>query len=126
MASIRQRVGVWSIFRNGDPEGDEDERALCLLRTIGTGTHETGHMLSMLHCIRYECNMNGSNSREESDKTPLALCPECAAKIWWACACDPVQRYEKLEAFCRKNGLMKQAEFYRKSRETILPVFTPK
>jgi archaemetzincin len=126
MASIRERVGVWSIFRFGDPSGDEAERTLCLLRTIGTGSHETGHMLGMLHCTAYECNMNGSNSLPESDRTPMALCPQCAPKIWWACRCDPVDRYVKLEAFCRKNGLKEQADFYLESRKKIETTFDAK
>jgi archaemetzincin len=126
MASIRERVGVWSIYRFGDPAGGEGERVLCLARTLGTGTHETGHMLGMLHCIAYECNMNGSNSLPESDETPLALCPECAAKIWWACGGDPVERYRKLEVFCRENGLTAEAEVYKASREAIARVFEGK
>ena len=80
----------------------------------------------MLHCIAFECNMNGSNSLPESDRTPLALCPECVAKIWWSCRCDPVERYTKLEAFCRENGMTEEADFYQKSRETIETVFSAK
>ena len=44
-----------------------------------TATHETGHMFSMLHCTAYECCMCGSNHREESDRRPVYLCPECTA-----------------------------------------------
>ena len=75
-ASTRKRVGVWSIYRNGDPE---NEFELCLRRAVGTAVHETGHMFTLLHCTAYECNMCGSNNREESDCRPIALCPVCWA-----------------------------------------------
>jgi len=119
MASLRRRVGVWSLCRFGNPADHSGAFRLCLLRTIKTGTHETGHMLGMYHCTAYECNMNGSNNLPESDRGPLALCPECAAKIWWACKVDPVDRYRRLEAFCRKHGLVKEAEFYASSWTAI-------
>jgi archaemetzincin len=118
-AYLYQRCGVWSIFRNGDPSKGKDEFRLCLERTIKTGTHETGHMLSMLHCTAYECNMNGSNHRKESDSNPLWLCPVCLRKLCYATKADPAARYKKLSEFCTKNGLKKQAEFFKKSAETI-------
>ena len=115
-ASIYERVGVWSIYRNGDPE---KEFHLALLRTLKTATHETGHMLSMLHCTLYECNMCGSNHREESDRRPVTLCPECAAKVWWGCKADPIKRYQSLAAFCKEAGLKAEADFYEKSIEAL-------
>jgi len=63
-ASTRERVGVWSIYRNGDPDQGADAFRLCLLRTMKTAVHETGHMFSLQHCIAYQCGMCGSNSRE--------------------------------------------------------------
>jgi archaemetzincin len=118
-ASLRERVGVWSIYRNGDPDEDESAFRLCLLRTIKIATHETGHMFSMLHCTLYECNMCGCNHREESDRRPLALCPECVAKIGWATGADLASRYKSLEDFARTHGLTDEAEGYRKRREAI-------
>jgi archaemetzincin len=115
MASLRERVGVWSIYRNGDPAGGDKAFRLCLLRTIKTATHETGHMFSMLHCTAYECNMCGSNHREESDRRPVFCCPECVAKIAWACRADLVERYRKLGAFFKKQGFETQEQFCRKS-----------
>ncbi|MBM4038966.1 MAG: hypothetical protein FJ290_10680 [Planctomycetes bacterium] len=111
-ASLSERVGVWSIFRNGDPE---KEAKLCLLRTIKTATHETGHMFGMYHCILYECNMCGSNSRPESDRRPLACCPECVAKLWWSTGAEPVPRYRSLAEFCKEQGLALEREFYEKA-----------
>ena len=114
-ASLRERVGVWSIHRNGDPTRGAAAFRLCLLRTMKTATHETGHMFSMLHCTRYECNMCGSNHRAESDRRPIACCPECVAKLWWITGADPVARYRTLAAFCRDNGLKPEQEFYEMS-----------
>ncbi len=114
-ASLAQRVGVWSIARNGDADGPDWALALCLLRTLKTGTHETGHMFSLLHCTAWRCNMNGSNHRGESDSKPLALCPECVAKVCWATGAGPVDRYRKLAEFCERNALEPEAEFYRRS-----------
>jgi archaemetzincin len=114
-ASIRERVGVWSIFRNGDPDRDAASFRLCLLRTLKTATHETGHMFSMLHCIAFECNMCGSNHRAESDARPLALCPECLPKVCWATRSDPVDRFRKLIEFSKEQGLKEEEAFYRKS-----------
>src|SRR5262249_31623927 len=73
-ANRRRRVGVWSIHRNGRPDRGEEELRLCLRRTLKTATHETGHVLSMRHCTAYRCLMNGSNSLEESDGTPVHPC----------------------------------------------------
>jgi len=114
-ASLRERVGVWSIHRNGDPAKGPSAFRLCLLRTIKTATHETGHMFSMLHCTAYECNMCGSNSRAESDSHPAALCPECLAKVCWAVGADPLKRFVSLYRFCRAQGLKAQADFFARS-----------
>ncbi|MFN6195412.1 MAG: archaemetzincin [Planctomycetota bacterium] len=113
-ASLEERVGVWSIYRNGDPEKSADDFRLCLLRTLKTATHETGHMFSMYHCILYECNMCGSNHREESDRRPITLCPECLAKLCWAARAEPAGRYRKLIEFCKREGLKPEAEAYEK------------
>ena len=114
-ATLRQRVGVWSIYRNGNPGGSPAEFRLCLLRTIKTATHETGHMFSMLHCTAYECNMCGSNNRAESDAHPAALCPECLAKVCWATGADPLKRFVSLYGFCRAQGLDAQADSFARS-----------
>jgi len=118
-ASLRGRVGVWSINRNGDPNLSEDDFKLCLLRTIKTATHETGHMFSMPHCIKFECNMNGSNHMREADKQPIYLCPKCLAKTLWSTEADPVNRYKALATFCDENDFDEQAAFYRKSIELL-------
>ena len=114
-ASLSDRVGVWSLYRYGDPDESEDAFRLFLLRTIKVGTHETSHMFSMEHCIRYECNMCGSNSLREADRCPVWLCPECLAKLCYATGADPVNRYQRLAAFCKAQGLKREQEFFEKS-----------
>ena len=74
-------TGVWSIHRFGDPGKDREAFRLCLLRALGTATHETGHILTMQHCIVHECGMNGANSLGESDCKPRHLCPTCLRKL---------------------------------------------
>lgn len=115
-ASLRNRVGVWSLFRNGD---SKTEFTRVLTRTLKTATHETGHMFSIRHCTAYECNMCGSNGLEESDRHPIYLCPECVCKVWWSTKCDPLERFRKLKKFCGENDLLDDAEFYENSIKTI-------
>jgi archaemetzincin len=88
-----------------------------------TATHELGHMLSMKHCILYACNMCGSNHREEADRRPLALCPECVAKLGWATQADLKERYRDLAAFLKKHGFKEESAFYEKSLARIADTF---
>lgn len=118
-ASLTQRVGVWSIYRNGDPEESGEQFRLCLRRTLRTATHETAHMLSMAHCIVYKCNMCGSNHRAEADRYPLWLCPQCLPKLCWATGADPVRRYERLAEFFGENGFAVEREFCEKSLRVL-------
>lgn len=114
-ASLRERTGVWSIHRNGDPSRDAASYKLCLERTLGTAAHETSHILSMPHCKKYECSLNGSNSHEESDGKPLHLCPVCLRKLCWNLQVDPVTYLGKQEEFCRKYEFKNDAEWYRQA-----------
>lgn len=114
-ASLEDRVGVWSIYRYGDPDESAEAYRRCLLRTIKVGTHETGHMFSLGHCTFYECNMAGSNHLAEADRCPAWLCPVCLAKLCWATGDDPQKRYERLASFCKENGLKREQEFFEKS-----------
>ncbi len=114
-ASLSERVGVWSIARNGDPHAGDSAFRQCLLRTIKTASHEIGHMFSMQHCTFYECNMCGSNHRQEGDRRPLWLCPHCLAKLCYATGADPVKRFKDLAAFSKREGLKSEREFYEKS-----------
>ncbi|MFW5750428.1 MAG: archaemetzincin [Planctomycetota bacterium] len=118
-ASLVDRVGVWSLYRNGDADGSPEDFRLCLLRTLKTATHETGHMFGMRHCTAYHCNMCGSNHRAESDAQPLANCPECLAKFLHVGAADAVVRFAALAEFCRDNGLHREAAVFQRSRAVL-------
>ena len=118
-ASIVDRVGVWSLHRNGDPHPGKAAFQICLRRTLKTAVHETGHMLGLPHCAAYECCMNGSRSREENDRQPLEFCPECQPKIWWTCNADPVHRCRSLFEFCEREGLNQEAELFRREWEVL-------
>ena len=111
-ASLENRVGVWSLYRLDDNANYDT----FLRRTLKIAAHETGHMFSMRHCTKYECVMSGTNHLGETDSRPIDACPECMAKICWLSDISPAERYNRLEAFCRKNGLVKEAdEFKRKA-----------
>jgi archaemetzincin len=97
---LRQRIGIWSIYRNGDP--DTNFR-LCLRRTLSTASHETGHVLVMAHCTAFLCLMNGSNHQEEKDRRPMHLCPVCLRKLCWNLQVEPVPYLQALASFCHKN-----------------------
>ncbi len=111
-ANLRERIGVWSMYRNGDPE--EDFR-LCLRRTLTTASHETGHILGMEHCIAYSCLMNGSNHQEEKDRRPMHLCPVCLQKLCWNLQVQPVRYLKKLKVFSEKNGFDAEGAWYEKA-----------
>jgi archaemetzincin len=114
-ASLRDRVGVWSVARYGDPEAGEAGFRRVLLRTLKVAVHETGHMFSMRHCTAYECVMNGANNQNESDRSPLWLCPECLAKVLYATGQDAAARYEVLARFAETHGLTREAELFQRS-----------
>jgi archaemetzincin len=118
-AAFRDRVGVWSLARFGDPEESDESWKQCLLRTIKVATHETGHMFSIEHCIKYQCNMQGSNSLDESDEQPLYLCPQCHAKILYATGSNPILRYQKLIDFCDKYKLTETKRYFEKAKAAL-------
>lgn len=118
-ASFTARVGVWSLARNGDPEESDASYRLCLRRTIKTALHETGHMLGISHCTAYECGMNGSNHREESDRHPLEFCPECQAKVWWSCRVNPVARCQQLSRLADADGFTSDAAMWMQEADVL-------
>jgi archaemetzincin len=118
-ASLRERVGVWSMARNGDPEERPAMRRLCAIRTAMTATHETGHMFGIRHCIAYECGMNGSNHSGERDLKPLEFCPECQAKLWWNLGLDPLARSRALEIVTRKHGFESTAAHFARQSAAL-------
>ena len=63
--------------------------------------------------------MCGSNNREESDRRPVYMCPECVTKVWWATNCDPIERFEGLMNFCKEQKLQAESEYYQKAIERL-------
>lgn len=116
-ASLRERVGVWSMHRYGDPEEDEAAYELALIRTLNTSAHETGHMFGIKHCTRFECAMAGSNSLEESDRRPNYFCPQCDLKVCGNTQTDPVARYLRLAQFWADLGQTATAKYYQEAAE---------
>ncbi len=110
-ATFSERVGVYSLYRFSDIAFERNNAAdRMLTRTLKIAMHETGHMFSMKHCTKYECLMSGTNHLSETDRRPLDNCPECMAKVAWAMNYDPVERYNNLAAFWRKNGKPNEAK----------------
>ena len=121
-ASLRERTGVWSIHRNGDPAKGKKDYQLCLRRTLHTASHETGHILTIQHCTAFDCNMNGVNSQDEGDRKPLTMCPVCLRKVCWNLQVEPVKYLGELEAFCRENRLEKEADWYHDAAAVLRTV----
>jgi archaemetzincin len=95
MASLRDRVGVWSFARySGDGEAKLLERSRKVL------VHETSHMFGIQHCIFYRCVMNGSNHLAESDARPMTLCPIDLKKLQWSVGFDVEERERRIIAAC--------------------------
>ncbi len=117
-ATLKERVGVWSLYRNGDVEKEPTQY---LERTLKTAVHELGHMLSIPHCIAWECVLNGSNSLAESDARPLELCPACLQKLTWNVGLDPRARFEALLTFAADAGLAGELAQVQKSLATSAP-----
>jgi archaemetzincin len=118
-ADLKARVGVWSVYRHGDPSHDKNAFLLALRRALKVAVHETGHMFSLEHCIAYRCVQAGVNNLDEEDRAPLWLCAECVTKIVWATENEYELRYEKLLAFCRDAGLEDEARFFERSLDAL-------
>ncbi len=118
-ATLRERVAVWSIYRNGDPDAGPASFQTALERTLKIAVHEVGHMFSLAHCIAFRCVMNGCNTREESDAAPLALCPQCMAKVCWMSERSPLARYRTLAAALHALGLDEHARFMHRSAKRL-------
>jgi archaemetzincin len=115
-ANLRERTGVWSICRNGDPDEDFP---LCLRRTLGTASHELCHVLTMHHCPAFSCLMNGINHEEERDARLLHLCPVCLRKLCWNLQVEPVPYLMELNTFCQENGLGPESAWYERAMAAL-------
>ena len=119
LASLTNRIGIWSIYRNGNPSTNENMYKRCLKRTISTAIHETGHIFGIQHCIAYECVMSQRDSMIQKDLRGLHFCPSCQQKLNWSMKFDPAKRFRNLMALCGAIGLKKEAQFFQKSLELL-------
>lgn len=119
MASLQKRIGVWSIYRFGNPDKSPQDYKLFLTRTLKIAIHETGHMFTMQHCTKYECLMSGTNNLEETDRRPVDNCPECMAKIAWAMKYEPQTRYRNLSQFWARQANHAEANLFTKKADAI-------
>ena len=108
LANIKQRVGVFS-FARFDPNffginRPDNFDSYLLYRSCNTLTHEICHTFGILHCIYYNCLMNGSNSLEESLKRPLIECPVCLRKLHEVIGFDCKERYNKIKEVSKLFG----------------------
>lgn len=118
-SSTFHRVGVWSLARYGDPRLGEVVRRQSLVRTIKIASHEIAHMFGLEHCTEHACNMNGVNSLDEVDRTPLELCPECLAKICWLTGIDPAAWLRRMGSDCHALGLTEEAHLFEQTLKDL-------
>ena len=115
-AAFGEGVGVWSLYRMGDPEL---EPMTFLRRTLKIAVHETGHMFGIRHCTRFDCGMNGCNHQEEADRQPMWFCHVEEMKIWYGFGADPAERYHWLAEFGEMYGLGREMDFWRRSERAV-------
>lgn len=116
-ASLRERVGVFSVARYdptffGEPRRAGHERAM-RRRCMNVLVHETGHMFGIAHCVYFACVMNGSNHLDETDRRPLHACPVCLRKLEHAIGFDARERYAALEPIYAEAGFDEERRWTR-------------
>lgn len=119
-ASLSNRVGVWSMRRLGDPLEYPDTEDKAFMRNLKVASHETGHILSMRHCVFYDCLMNGSAHILENDRKPPYLCPVCLAKTDWNRNFNIQNRFDTLYSFWNKNQYSIYHQYYEIVKEIDL------
>jgi archaemetzincin len=128
-ANLHGGSGVFSFARYnpaffGEPV-DGHTPQLVLERSAKVLTHEMGHMFGIEHCVFFECNMNGANHLEESDRTPFHLCPVCLRKLHAAVGFDVLEREKKLLGILEQYKFADEA-FWTRRRVNKLEVALPK
>src|SRR5262249_40795776 len=91
--------------RSGYPGKGPEAHRLSLRRTLTLASHETGHILTMQHCLAHRCLMNGSNHQEERDSRPAHLCPVCLRKLLWNLQVEPLPYLRRREPSAREHRL---------------------
>jgi archaemetzincin len=116
-ARFSDRVGVYSFARydpafHREPRGPNTEHKI-LERSLKVMSHEIGHMFGIAHCTAYRCLMNGSNSLDETDGSPMHVCPVCLRKLHIAVGFSPAARYAALLDFYAAHGFEAEATWTR-------------
>ncbi|WP_395753485.1 archaemetzincin [Prosthecobacter sp.] len=114
-AMLQGGAGVFS-FARYDPAfygeaGNDQTKALILQRSCKVLSHEMGHMFGLMHCVFYECIMNGSNHLGETDARPMHLCPVCLRKLQMGAGFDLLRREEALHKFYEGNAIKDEADW---------------
>jgi archaemetzincin len=114
-AMLQGGAGVFSFARYDPAFYDEDRtdqtQALILQRSCKVLSHEMGHMFGLMHCVFYECIMDGSNHLGETDSRPMHLCPVCLRKLQLGAGFDLLKREEALLKFYQGNAIKGEAEW---------------
>lgn len=106
VGSLSSRAGVYSMRRL-----QTDDATRFLERALKLVVHETGHVFSVHHCVKWRCVMQGANSAAEQDTQPLRLCPDDLRKLEWNAGFDRRPRYERLLKLHREYGFTAEAEW---------------
>ncbi|HLY74019.1 MAG TPA: archaemetzincin [Planctomycetota bacterium] len=104
--NLERRVGICSLARLRS-----SDELLVRRRALRLMSHEAGHILSITHCLRSRCLMQGANTLEEADRHPLEPCPEDLRKIQWNTGVNLVQRGAKLRVFHDRMGWSGESGF---------------
>jgi archaemetzincin len=122
-ATFHERVGVWSMWRYGDPAASREDFDKALRHTVLIAVHELGHMFSVHHCTRWECVMNGVNHLDEAASRPLEPCAEDLAKLCEATGCDLLARFDALGEFWKQRQAERATvEHLQRARERVAAV----
>jgi len=108
-ASLNWKCGVYSLVRY-----QTKDDALFTRRSLNLLSHESGHILSLEHCVTYACVMQGANNLREDDGHPMHLCPIDLKKVLWNTGMDRDDRYRKLLALYQKWALKAEADWVTK------------
>lgn len=112
-ATLHGGAGVFS-FARYDPAfygeaWNNQTRELMMRRSCKVLSHEMGHMFGIMHCVFFECLMNGSNHLGETDARPMHLCPVCLRKLQLGGGFDLLRREESLLKFYETNAIKDEA-----------------
>lgn len=109
VGSLSQRAGAYSMRRL-----QTDDPTLFLSRGLKLVVHEVGHILSIHHCVRWRCVMQGANSASEQDGQPLRLCPDDLRKVEWNTGVGRKARTAALLRLNRAYGFKDEAAWLEK------------